>query len=223
MNNFAKILIVSGVLLALFALGRGLYYAPNDDSGLALVPGGWTELAENTPNTVATTAAPSTLEDKDEPAASFTTTPQRPSRIIIPKLDIDTKVQHVGVTRSGNMAAPNNFTDVSWYKYGTIPGAKGSAVMAGHQTNALGNAAIFYTLPQLALGDEIYVEGPDGKRLRFRVVDEEVYAYNDPKPLERIFHASDDHYLVLITCAGKWLPSAKTNDKRHVVYAKLVR
>ena len=36
MNKLAKLLILAAILVALFALGRGLYYAPNGDSGLSV-------------------------------------------------------------------------------------------------------------------------------------------------------------------------------------------
>ena len=199
MNKLAKILILAGILVGLFALGRGLYYSPNKDSGL--------------PVDSASQGA----------AVSSAGLSQYPERLLIPKLGIDTNVQHVGVTKNGNMAAPDNFTDVSWYKFGTVPGYLGSAVMAGHQNNAMGLDGIFVNLDDLELGDDVYVVDKEGKRLHFRVVDIEVYAYDDPTPLPRIFNTDDSTYLNLITCAGQWLQSAKTNEKRLVIYAKLVR
>ena len=144
-----------------------------------------------------------------------------PVKLLIPKLEIDTDVQHVGVTKSGNMAAPNNFVDVGWWKYGTIPGEKGSAVMAGHEDNALSLDGVFKRLGDLEKGDDVYVVDKSGEKKHFRVIDTEIYPYNDA-PLDKIFHTDDSSYLVLITCAGDWIPEAKTNDKRLVVYAELV-
>ena len=198
-RNIAKILAIGAVLLALFVLGQSFLYTANDDSGLPL-------------DSVSQGAVVSSVGVN-----------QYPERLLIPKLDIDAKVQKVGVTKNGNMAAPDNFTDVSWYKFGTVPGYLGSAVMAGHQNNAMGLDGIFVNLDDLELGDDVYVVDKEGKRLHFRVVDIEVYAYDDPAPLPRIFNTSDGTYLNLITCAGKWLQSVKTNDKRLVVYTELVK
>ncbi|MDO8565442.1 MAG: class F sortase [bacterium] len=197
-TKFAKLLIAVGILLALLFLGRGLYFAPNDDSGLAV------ESAVISSTTVGSTSI-----------ANY------PARLEIPKLDIDTEVQHVGVTKTGNMAAPNNFTDVSWYKFGTIPGHTGSAVMAGHEDNAISLDGVFKHLEDLEVGDDVYVIDHNNKKLHFKVIAEEIYPYNK-SPLERIFNKSDGTYFNLITCAGDWLASAKTNDKRLVVYTKLV-
>src|SRR4051812_45178718 len=55
-----------------------------------------------------------------------------PVRLIIPSLNVDTKVQDVGIGKSGNMAVPSNYTDAGWYRYGATPGQVGSAVMDGH-------------------------------------------------------------------------------------------
>jgi len=200
MNPFiSRALIGFGILLAIFTLARGLYFAPNDevDSGL------------------------STASAAQSASVTTITEDQYPTRLIIPKLDIDAENQHLGVTKSGNMAAPNNFTDVGWYKYGTVPGNKGSAVIAGHVDNALGMPAIFYELKDLELGDDIYVVSANGKKLHYKVVDEEIYPYDDA-PLERIFNANDASYLNLITCQGEWVPEAKSAANRLVIYAKLV-
>ncbi len=145
-----------------------------------------------------------------------------PSRIVIPKLGIDTDVQHVGISKKGNMAVPTNFTDVGWYKYGTMPGNDGSAVIAGHQTDSLSRPAIFGRLNELEPGDEIYIIREDGKKLVFEVRREEIMPYDTKGPkMEEIFNRKGDQYLNLITCAGEWLPQAKTNDKRLVIYAEL--
>lgn len=198
-----KTLILIGLVSAFLTLGRGLYYAPNGevDTGL-YVASSSTSLPE-LPGTSATSL-------------------QTPDRLVIPKLKIDAEIQHVGVTKTGNMAAPNNFTDVSWYKTGTVPGRLGSAVMAGHEDNAISLDGVFKHLEDLRPGDRVYVLGTKGERLEFKVIESQIYPY-DKSPVERIFVAKDKVRLNLITCAGSWLASAKTNDHRLVVYTELVK
>ena len=198
MNKIAKILIALGILVGLVALGRGFLYSPNNDSGLPVDAA----VISSTP-------------------VGSTSVAGYPARLQIPKLGIDAEVQHVGVTKTGNMAAPNNFTDVSWYKFGTIPGHTGSAVMAGHEDNAISLDGVFKHLEDLEVGDDVYVIDHNHKKLHFKVIAEEIYPY-DKGPLERIFNTTDGTYLNLITCTGDWLASAKTNDKRLVIYTKLV-
>jgi sortase A len=203
MKSFAKILIVVGIFAALFILGRALYYSPNgeveagDDVGAGFIP------------------SSQTVEVTDAGL---------PERLIIPKIGVDATVVHLGVTKNGNMAAPKSFPDVGWYKYGTVPGEKGSAVIAGHEDNAISTPAVFYDLHKLVVGDEVLLDDENGQRLRFRVVKTEIQPYNlTGAKLEQIFTASDKARLNLITCAGDWLPSAKTNDKRLIVYTELVK
>ncbi len=198
-KTFLRTIIVLALIVGFGLLGRALFYFPNGevDSGLA------------------------TVQHIDS-AYATTTTIGLPERLIIPKLGIDADVQQLGVTKTGNMAAPNNFTDVSWYKFGTPPGQDGSAVMAGHEDNAISLDGVFKHLEDLVVGDSVYVMDKDEKKLEFKVVDIKVYPY-DNSPIEKIFNTKGKARLNLITCAGEWVPAAKTNDKRLVVYTELVK
>lgn len=145
---------------------------------------------------------------------------EEPVRIRIPKLGIDTKIQQTGVNSKGNMGVPTNYTDVAWYKHGTVPGQNGSAVIDGHVDNGLGLAGVFKNLHTLQKGDDIYVVTKTGRELHF-VVDEAVgYPYL-AVPLEKLFSRTDDARLNLVTCGGSWIKSQKTYDERFVVYARL--
>lgn len=144
----------------------------------------------------------------------------QPARLIIPSLGVDTHVQYVGITAAGNMAVPSNFTDVGWYRYGTVPGQRGSAVVAGHVDNAIGLAGVFKRLEELDVGAEVFVETKGGERLRFLVTDAETYGYRDV-PVERVFNQGDARRLNLVTCGGSWIQSERSYDERLVVYTVL--
>lgn len=145
----------------------------------------------------------------------------KPIRLRIPSIGVDAFVQHVGVNDKGNMAAPNNFVDVGWYKYGTVPGFTGSSVITGHVDNALGLPGVFIDLEKMKIGDEIFVSSKEGKELRFRVAEIQKYPYTSV-PLKVLFSRRDLPRLNLITCGGTWLPYARSYDERLVVYAELV-
>lgn len=144
-----------------------------------------------------------------------------PERIRIPRLGIDTAIQHVGVNGKGNMAVPNNFTDVGWYKYGPAPGESGSAVLAGHVNNGLGLSGVFEHLSDLEVGDDIYITRADGTEVHFVVAGKRAYPYGEA-PAEVIFNPQGSVRLNLITCEGKWVKEDKTYDQRLVVFTKLV-
>src|SRR4051812_23415107 len=55
-----------------------------------------------------------------------------PFRLRIPAINVDAKIQSVGLGKSGNMAVPSNYTDAAWYRDGPAPGQLGSAVIDGH-------------------------------------------------------------------------------------------
>ena len=145
-----------------------------------------------------------------------------PVRLLIPAITLDVHVQQAGLLAGNRMAAPTNFSDVAWYKYGTVPGAAGSAVIAGHLDNGLGLNGVFKNLSKLKAGDEIEVQTASST-VRFVVERLETYPY-DQVP-SSIFTAADAARLNLITCAGKWIKTPAlgwTVDHRLVVYAVLV-
>lgn len=154
-------------------------------------------------------------------AASTAATSSLPARIYIPTLSIDANVQHVGVAKSGAMAVPNNFTDVGWFRGGTVPGQVGSAVVDGHVDNGLALPGVFKHLDSIKIGDSLYIETAKGDRLHFVVYDVEWYPYKDV-PVDGIFQKNDAAYLNLITCGGSWVRQDKTYNQRLVVYSKFV-
>ncbi len=196
----SKKAIIAGITagaLMVFAgtLVHALFYAPDFE---VPVP----DIARSAPR--------ESIPDSDEP-----------SRLIVPNLEIDTDVQQVGVNAKGNMGVPSNFSDVAWYKYGTVPGYKGSAVIDGHVDNGLGLAGVFKHLNRVKKGDDIYIETKGGERLHFRVTEVASYNYKSV-PLETVFNRADTARLNLITCDGAWIKNEKTYDERLVVYTVLV-
>ena|SRR6185369_13472624 len=188
------LLIVAGAYIAVAVIVHGLFYNPQKE----VVP-----------------VDTATLQNSFIPSGT-----DYPITLIIPKIHVDTNIQKVGITFKGNMSTPNNYADVGWYKYGTVPGNIGSSVIAGHVDNGFGLDGVFKHLNELAIGDDVYVLMNEGRTLHYKVVDLETYDYLDG-PTKEIFNDHDIARLNLITCAGVWVPEAQTNDKRLVVYTTL--
>jgi LPXTG-site transpeptidase (sortase) family protein len=184
--------IAAGVFA--FTLVHAVWYAPD------------IEVSDNSPVNTSTKA----------PIAGAST----PLRLSIPKLSIDANVQRVGIAKSGSIGIPSNFTDVAWYKYGSIPGEPGTAVIDGHVDNALSLPGVFKHLSDIAVGDDIYVETASSTSLHFVVSDVEVYPYQDV-PMDTILNKKGSPALALITCDGTWVQSVRSYDERLVVYATL--
>ncbi len=149
----------------------------------------------------------------------FLATSSLPVKISIPKINLEADVEQVGITFKGNMSTPKLVNNTGWYRYGTIPGEKGSAVIDGHVDNGFGLPGVFTNLKELAIGDEIFIYTESGSRLRFEVIGIETYFYTDV-PREILFNKNDDAYLNLITCDGAWLPEKETAEYRLVVYTR---
>ncbi len=154
-------------------------------------------------------------------AVSSSPTFGKPTHLSIPSIAVDAKVQLVGLTASGAMGIPTNFTDVGWYKYGVVPGEVGSAVIDGHVDNALGFKGVFKYLANVKVGEDVFMTDVSGAQHRFVVREVTSYPY-DEVPAGDIFHESDRRLIRLITCGGKWIKSAKTYDTRVVVTAEYI-
>ena len=58
--------------------------------------------------------------------------PIEPARVRIPSLELDARVERLGVTKQGIMDVPSNVWDVGWLQTGVRPGGRGNAVIDGH-------------------------------------------------------------------------------------------
>lgn len=162
------------------------------------------------------------------PSPTFTPSPTptpfpvlRPTKLIIPKLKVESPIDYVSVDAEGKMDVPSDPSHVAWFSEGFKPGEKGSAVMAGHYDNADGSPAVFYNLESLVEGDEIYVLDEAGNELQYRVKGTVEYDM-DTAPLEYIFGEADASRLNLITCSGIFNNSIQSYSHRTVVFTELV-
>lgn len=145
----------------------------------------------------------------------------KPQRIKIPSLNVDAKVEWVGVDNAGNMDIPSDFNNTAWYSPGPKPGEKGSAVIDGHVDNPRGEPAVFAKITGMLPGDIIQVFDENNKVYKFSVVKVEDYDL-ETIPLTKIFSREGPSMLNLITCAGVYDREKKMYNKRTVVYANLV-
>ena len=143
-----------------------------------------------------------------------------PVRLIIPAINVNTKIQYVGVTPKGEMEIPSNATDVGWFKLGPRPGERGSAVIAGHLDGENGKTGVFINLYKLKKGNKLYIKDAKGKTMSFVVRESRIY---DPGYANDVFSGSGSAYLNLITCDGVWDGAMKSYSKRLVVFADIVR
>jgi len=147
-----------------------------------------------------------------------------PARLIIPSVHVNASIDTLGITRTGNMAAPDNFSDAGWYKYSAQPGAIGNAIIDGHYesgTNAkkVPIPGVFKNLHTIQMGDDIEVLSANGTAHYFTVVS--VTLMSKDASMAPVMASNSTSRLVLITCAGTWLPQQGTFSQRLIVTAVL--
>ena len=146
--------------------------------------------------------------------------PRPPGRLIIQSIGVDAQVIPVGVDKDGNMAVTNESYDVGWYNRGPAPGDPGDAVMDGHLDWYDTSQAVFYSLKNVKVGDDVQVQRQDGTMRHFKVTKVQNVAYNAKVP--GLFASSGPARLSLITCGGQWSKALNQYVSRVIVDAVMV-
>jgi LPXTG-site transpeptidase (sortase) family protein len=175
------------------------------------------ELGPQPTTTPAPTDDAETDTAADDPVAPVPVT--APVGLRIDKLEVDAPVDPYGVDQgTGQMAVPDNVTDVAWYQFGPRPGEPGSAVLAAHVDLAGSGPGVFFELDTLEEGDRVTVLHDDGSESSYRVVARITYE-KDELPLDVIFARQGPPVLTLITCGGAFNRNISRYDSNIVVYA----
>lgn len=218
-------LAVVGMILGVVA-AVGLLNSPSDAGDASAVEA---SLGDRTPpsSTTSTSLSTPTTTGADplwvaNEASLLTELPEstspHPERLVIDALGIDAPIGAYGVDSNGQMAVPDNITEVGWYKHGPSPGDPGSAVLAAHVDLRGPGRGLFYDLDELEVGESVVVSYEDGESAEFEVVARSTYLKTE-LPLEAIFSREGDPVLTLITCGGGFSQSAGSYDSNVVVYA----
>lgn len=142
-----------------------------------------------------------------------------PARIVAPTIGVDAAVVEVGVDPDGLMTVPGDVATAGWYRHGPVPGAPGSAVIAGHVDSRTQGRGAFFELGALALGDEIVVVDADGQETTWTVTARETFA-KASLPVADLYDRSGSPRLVLITCGGDFDAAARSYRSNVVVVAQ---
>ncbi|MFF5634755.1 class F sortase [Streptomyces sp. NPDC012825] len=180
--------------------------------GVWLVQNGSEDVTPPVPSAAqAFAAGPSVHTD----AAADPLPPSAPVRLRIPETDVDAPVTRLGLAADGSLDVPpaEDRNLAGWYGGGTAPGAKGTAIVAGHVDNADG-PAVFYTLGALEKGHRIEVDREDGRTAVFTVDAVEVYE-NDAFPDDKVYAEAGRAEIRVITCGGGF--SKKNGYQGNVV------
>lgn len=164
-----------------------------------------------------------------------------PLIVEIPSIGVHSHLLAVGMTSAQAMDAPEGganspfWADTFWYRGGAVPGADGTATIAGHIDDAFGRYAVFGHLSQLVRGDTITIRNSKtGFSVHFAVTSVHLFTlaqsktmkvldliYGTGPPRGEAAQPSKDGLarLSLVTCAGTWENTLGTHDERLVVSA----
>lgn len=158
------------------------------------------------------------MKAADEARAAVLADPalRMPVRIIVPAIGLEAPIAYMGTNGKGEMDVPSGSSgSVGWYERGTVPGDRGSAVIAAHVF------AAFSDLHKVPPGSDIYIETKGGVKLHFVTEEVRTYRLSDLSP-DMLFERADARRLNLITCAGSLTQGGSTYTHRLVVFTKYV-
>ena len=141
-----------------------------------------------------------------------------PTRLKIPKIKINAKIDSVGLTSQGAVGVPKGASTAAWFNLSVRPGEVGSAIISGHYGPwKSGGGSVFDNLSKLSKGDKLYIEDDKGREIIFVV--REIKKYDFKANVPEVFYLDDGKaHLNLITCEGIWNKIFKSYSKRLVVF-----
>jgi sortase (surface protein transpeptidase) len=145
----------------------------------------------------------------------------RPISLTIPLIGVKTNLITLGLAAGGAMQVPSTSTVAGWFTGSPRPGAVGSSIIVGHVDSKSG-PGIFFRLPELKKGDDVYVRRSDGTTAEFRVTEVQEYP-KDHFPTEAVFGPTPDAELRLITCGGTFDSVSGHYLSNIIVYASQIR
>ena len=127
----------------------------------------------------------------------------RPVHLSIPGIGVDTRLVRLGLNADGTVEVPSVPATAGWFRLGTVPGRRGSAVILGH-VDSVDGPAVFAGLPTLHSADRVQVAMSDDALVTFEVIAVETYA-NADFPARRVYAGSRRvRALNLVTCGGEY-------------------
>jgi len=145
----------------------------------------------------------------------------RPVSLTIPLIGVKTNLITLGLAAGGAMQVPSTSTVAGWFTGSPRPGAVGSSIIVGHVDSKSG-PGIFFRLPELQKGDDVYVKRSDGTTAEFRVTEVQEYP-KDHFPTDTVYGPTPDAELRLITCGGTFDSVTGHYLSNIIVYASQIR
>jgi hypothetical protein len=141
-----------------------------------------------------------------------------PVGLVIPALQLRTRVLPVGMGADGSLQVPSSARDLGWWRASASPGAgSGTVVITGHVDTAQEGPGALFRLAGIPMGSRIYVRSRDERVRTYRIAARRSY----PKQSlpSTVFTGSGPPRLVLITCGGTFDDHTRSYSHNVVAYA----
>ncbi|MFD9606606.1 class F sortase [Streptomyces sp. NBC_01224] len=141
-----------------------------------------------------------------------------PTHVSIPSIGVNSSLMRLGLNEDGTVQVPpaEKGMTVGWYTGGAVPGERGAAVLIGHNDTRFGKA-VFHDLKKIGKGADIAIRNDRGAEIHFRVTGTETVS-KKAFPTKRVYGATDERVLRLITCDGAFDAQGHPVDNL-IVYA----
>jgi sortase (surface protein transpeptidase) len=148
------------------------------------------------------------------------TAAQRPVRLEIPSISVDTDIIDLGLDTDGTLEVPPDGKAAGWYTGAPAPGEVGPAIIAGH-VDWEGTDGVFFDLRNLEPGADIIVTRADGSRTVFTATSIEHFPKDD-FPTDVVYGDLDHPGLRIITCGGSFDETARSYTDNIIAFADIV-
>jgi len=198
-----------GILTILIGVGLALYQQHQN--------------TQATKVTAATgTRAPAVTKPTANAFNDYAVPPDAPRYIYIPKINVKAIVRPLGITKTGQIDAPNNVYDAGWFTQSSKPGQLGATLVDGH-ISSWQTHGIFYNLKDLKPGNTVILERGDGVKISYQVIKSQTYSYNNVDMAAVLSPIQPDTPgLNLITCSGAVIKGTNEFNERLVVFTKQI-
>jgi sortase (surface protein transpeptidase) len=144
-----------------------------------------------------------------------------PKLIIIPKINVDTRVVSTGLNNQNQIGTPPNSIETAWYRYSSLPGNPGVTFIDGH-VDGLYVPGVFYNLKDLVSGDKIEIVTGDNTTYTYIVQKIQTYSATSVNMAQVLSPINPNvSGLNLMTCTGGLIDNDTNFNERLVVFSSL--
>lgn len=146
-----------------------------------------------------------------------------PVRLDIPAINVTSLIKPLGLNADKTVQVPplGPMSYAGWYMYSPSPGQLGPSIILGHIDSARYGPGVFFKLGALRQRDIVSITRADHTVAVFEI--ERVVEYRKSRfPTTDVYGNTDHAALRLITCGGKFDPTARSYEDNIVAYASLV-